>query len=182
MRRGAARRDGTHGANDRAIRRCGARIRCDARRVRDDRAGAVDGLDASLLWLLVDTFYRLEQFDDALRALGLMEKRFPDDPRVDLNRGQVYALQNKFDVAMESLRKSVAKYPENALAHFELGKLLYQSNDLAAAKKALLEAVRLELTHALDRVNGVLNSPPRSPQPATSDQKSETGRIGVRVE
>jgi len=108
------------------------------------KAGAVEGLDASWLWLLVDTYYRLERFDDALRALGLMEKRFPDDPRVDLNRGQVYAIQNKFDVAMESLRKSVAKYPENALAHFELGKLLYQSNDLAAAKKALLEAVRLE--------------------------------------
>jgi len=108
------------------------------------KAGAAEKLDASWLWLLVDAYYRVERFDDTLRALDVMEKRFPDDPRLDLNRGQVYAFQNRFDSALESLRKSVAKYPGNALAHFELGKLLYQGNDLTAAKKALLEAVRLE--------------------------------------
>jgi len=108
------------------------------------KAGASEGLDASWLWLIVDAYYRVERFDDTLRALDVMEKRFPDDPRPDLNRGQVYAFQNRFDPALESLRKSVAKYPGNALAHFELGKLLYQGNDLTAAKKALIEAVRLE--------------------------------------
>ncbi len=108
------------------------------------KQGASEKLGAVWLWLMVDAYYRVERFDDALRALDLMEKRNPDDPRLDLNRGQVYAIQSRFDPALESLRKSIAKHPGNALAHFELGKLLYQSNDLPAAKKALLEAVRLE--------------------------------------
>ena len=108
------------------------------------KGGEVERLDASWLWLLVDAFYRVERFDDTLHALDLLEKRFPDDPRLDLNRGQVYAIQSQFEQAQESFRKSIAKHPENARAHFELGKLLYQSNDLPAAKKALLEAVRLE--------------------------------------
>src|SRR5262249_6639807 len=44
------------------------------------KAGAAEKLEASWLWLLVDAYYRVERFDDALRALELMEKRFPDDP------------------------------------------------------------------------------------------------------
>jgi predicted Zn-dependent protease len=86
------------------------------------------------LWLLVDAYYRVERFNDTLGALDLMEKRFPDDPRLDLNRGQVYAIQGKFDLALESLRKSVAKYPGKAIAHFELGKLLYRRGELPASK------------------------------------------------
>ncbi|MEK7830920.1 MAG: tetratricopeptide repeat protein, partial [Acidobacteriota bacterium] len=74
----------------------------------------------------------------------LLEQRYPDDPRLELNRGQARAYLGNFDQAQESFRKSIAKYPANPLAHFELGKLLYQRNDLPAAKKALLEAVRLE--------------------------------------
>src|SRR5215510_8366900 len=101
-------------------------------------------LEASWLQLLAEVYYRLERFDDAQRMLNLLEKRNPDDPRLYLNRGQVYAVQNQLDKAQESFRKSIAKHPDNALTHFELGKLLYQSNDLAAAKKSLLEAVRLE--------------------------------------
>ncbi|MCI0664137.1 MAG: tetratricopeptide repeat protein [Acidobacteria bacterium] len=108
------------------------------------KAGAIENLESSWLWLLVDAYYRVEQLDNALRTLDLMEKRFPDDPRLALNRGQVYVIQNKIDLAMESFRKSIAKHPANALAHFELGKLLYQNNEIPAAKSALLEAVRLE--------------------------------------
>jgi tetratricopeptide (TPR) repeat protein len=61
-----------------------------------------------------------------------------------LNRGQAYAFLSQFEPALAALRKSIAKYPDNPLAHFELGKLLYQQGDLQAAKGALLEAVRLE--------------------------------------
>ncbi len=93
-------------------------------------------------WLTA--YYRVERFDDTLKTLDLMEKRFPDDPRLDLNRGQVYSLQSKFDLALDAFRKSVAKHPDNALAHFELGKLLYQRDDIPGARTSLLEAVRLE--------------------------------------
>lgn len=107
-------------------------------------AVATEKLEASWLWLLVDTYYRVERLEDTMRMLDLMEKRFPDDPRLDLNRGQVYSLQNKFDLALNAFRRSAAKHPENALVHFELGKLFYQRDDLPAAKSSLLEAVRLE--------------------------------------
>jgi len=104
-------------------------------------------LEASWLQMLAEIYYRLERFDDALLMLNLLEKRNPDDPRLDLNRGQVYAVQNQLDKAQELFRKSIAKHPNNALAHFELGKLFYQINELTAAKKMLLEAVRLEKTN-----------------------------------
>ena len=105
---------------------------------------ATDRLEASWLWMLSDVYYRMERFPDVLRLLELLEKRNPDDPRLDLNRGQVHVFQSQFDQAQESFRKSIAKHPSNSLAHFELGKLLHLRNDLPAAQKALLEAVRLE--------------------------------------
>jgi tetratricopeptide (TPR) repeat protein len=101
-------------------------------------------LKAASLWTLSDAYYRLERLNDALRILDLLAERNPDDPRVDLNRGQVYALRNQLDQAQAALRKSIAKYPRNPLAHFELGKLLHLRGDLPAAKTAFLEAVRLE--------------------------------------
>ncbi len=106
--------------------------------------GATDRLEASWLWMLSDVYYRMERFPDALRLLDLLAKRNPDDPRLDLNRGQAYVFQSQLDQAQESFQRSIAKHPSNPLAHFELGKLLYLRNDLATAKKALLEAVRLE--------------------------------------
>ena len=108
------------------------------------KLGAVERLEASWLWMLSDVYYRMERFPDALRLLDLLEKRNPDDPRLDLNRGQAYVFQSQFDQAQEAFRKSIAKHPKNPLAHFELGKLLHLRNDMPAAKKALLEAARLE--------------------------------------
>ena len=108
------------------------------------KLGAVERLEASWLWMLSDVYYRMERFPDALRLLDLLEKRNPNDARLDLNRGQAYVFQSQFDAAQEAFRKSLTKHPSNSLAHFELGKLLYLRNDLPAAKKALLEAVRLE--------------------------------------
>jgi tetratricopeptide (TPR) repeat protein len=101
-------------------------------------------LEASWLWMLSDVYYRLERFPEVLRWLDLLERRAPNDPRLDLNRGQILAVQSQFDQAQEAFRKSIAKHPANALAHFELGKLLYQNSDLPGAKAALREAVRLE--------------------------------------
>ena len=40
-------------------------------------AGATEKLDASWLWLLVDSYYRVERFDDTLKTLDLMAEEIP---------------------------------------------------------------------------------------------------------
>jgi tetratricopeptide (TPR) repeat protein len=127
-------------------------------------SNAAERLDAEWLWLLSDVYYRLERFDDALRTLDLLEKRAPDDPRLDLNRGQAHVVKGDYDLARKHFQTSIAKFPGNALAHFELGKLLYQLNEMEAAKKPLVEAVRLDAKnpqylHKLGQVSIVLDQP-----------------------
>ncbi len=104
----------------------------------------IERLEASWLWMLSDVYYRLERFPDVLGWLDLLEKRNPNDPRLDLNRGQVFVIQSQFEQAQTAFQTSIAKHPTNALAHFELGKLLHLRNDLPGAKTALQAAVRLE--------------------------------------
>lgn len=112
------------------------------------KLNATARLEASWLWMLSDVYYRVEQFNEVLRVLDLLEKRNPNEPRLELNRGQVYVIQSQFEQAQEALQTSIRKHPKNALAHFELGKLLHLRNDLPAAKTALREAVRLEPNNA----------------------------------
>ncbi len=127
-------------------------------------SNAAERLDAEWLWLLSDVYYRLERFDDALRTLDLLEKRAPDDPRLDLNRGQAHAVKADYDLARKYFQTSTARFPGDALAHFELGKLLYQLNEMEAAKKPLVEAVRLDAKnpqylHKLGQVSIALDQP-----------------------
>jgi len=81
-------------------------------------------------------------------------------------------------------RENVCPHIDAALARSReiLGLPPARPTDPHFEEKQKLEAVRLELATALDRVNDVLNSPPGStqrPRPATTNQ---TGRINVRVE
>jgi len=106
-------------------------------------------LTTAWLWLLSDVYYRLEQNDDALRILEILSKRSPDDSRNDLNRGQVYIAKGNQELARKSFEKSIAKNPgKNAQAYFELGKILYQRDEMVAAKKTLLQAVTQESMNA----------------------------------
>lgn len=102
----------------------------------------LEQLPKAWLWLLSDIYYRLEKPEDALRILELLGKRNPEDSKIDLNRGQVYIAKGNFDLALESFKRSIEKSSNNAQAYFELGKILYQRNELADSKKALVEAVK----------------------------------------
>jgi tetratricopeptide (TPR) repeat protein len=113
-----------------------------------DRPGFAEQLTPAWLKLLVDVYYRLEKAQGALRILGLLTERTPEDPDIDLNRGQVYVLSGRTDLALESFKKSIEKSPHNPLAYFEMGKIHYQRNELAAAMESFLEAVRQDGTNA----------------------------------
>jgi len=56
----------------------------------------------------------------------------------------VYVVKGDFDLALQTFKKCIEKLPKYAPAHFELGKIYYQRNELEASQKALREAVRLD--------------------------------------
>jgi tetratricopeptide (TPR) repeat protein len=106
-----------------------------------EKMGSAEQLPPALLKILADDYYRLARVDDALRILALLARHTPDDPDIELNRGQVYVVLGRFDLAEESFRRSLEKSHRNPIAHFELGSILYARNELASARESLLTAV-----------------------------------------
>lgn len=112
-----------------------------------EKEGLSSQLEPSWLKMLVDVYYRLEKPDDALRVLELLSARTPDDPDVDLNRGQVYVAAGRFDQAFQAFQRSLEKSNHNPIAYYEVGKIHYARNELALAKKGLLAAVEQDKTN-----------------------------------
>jgi tetratricopeptide (TPR) repeat protein len=113
---------------------------------------ALRQLSVAWLRLLADVYYRLQKTEEALRTLDLWAERDPKDARIDLFRGQVYVVKGQPDVALKFFQSSLAKSDQNPQAYFELGKILYEKNQLAAAKEAILSAVRENGTNPEYRV------------------------------
>jgi Flp pilus assembly protein TadD len=108
----------------------------------DDPDRNLSRLETAWLWLLNDVYYRLGEYENQLRVLAQLAVRNQEDPRIEYSRGQVFAARRDFDSAVESFRKSISKSPDNAPAHFELGKLLHQRGEMSEAKKELLQALK----------------------------------------
>ncbi len=106
-----------------------------------EKPGYTEQLAPVWLKLLADVYYRLGKAKDALGILDLLAERTPNDPDIDLNRGRVYVLLKRSNLALESFKKSIEKSATNPVAYFELGKVYYERNELPAAREALLEAV-----------------------------------------
>ncbi len=105
----------------------------------------LERLDPSLVWLLCDTYHRVGSHDKALSVLEVLSRTAPRDPRVDLVRGQILLVQQKFAEARQSLSRSLEKQPtNNAAAYSLLGSACYGLKDAAGAKKAFAEAVKQE--------------------------------------
>src|SRR5437016_8023186 len=102
----------------------------------------LEHLDLAWLRLLADVYYRLQMTDEALKILDLWANRDPTDARIDLYRGQVYAVKGQVDMALSCFRRSLERSSENPQAYFEVGKILYERNQFPLAKDALLSAVR----------------------------------------
>jgi tetratricopeptide (TPR) repeat protein len=101
-------------------------------------------LEAAWLWLLTETYLRLEKPEDALKVLDLLAARTPSDARIDLHRGRIFLARGEVERGIRSLQRSIAKEPGNPGAQFELGRIHYQRNEMPQAKKALLRAVQLQ--------------------------------------
>ncbi|PYU54227.1 MAG: hypothetical protein DMG55_32215 [Acidobacteria bacterium] len=102
----------------------------------------LEHLDLAWLRLLADVYYRLQMTDEALKILDLWANRDPTDARIDLYRGQVYAVKGQVDMALSCFRRSLERSSENPQAYFEVGEILYERNQFTLAKDALLSAVR----------------------------------------
>ncbi|HKS94752.1 MAG TPA: tetratricopeptide repeat protein [Terriglobia bacterium] len=106
------------------------------------KEGTAERLDSAWLRLLADVYYRLDLADQALKVLDLWAKQDPNDARIDLYRGQACVVKGQPDLALAFFQTSLKKSARNPQAYFELGSILYQKNQLPAAKEALLTAVR----------------------------------------
>lgn len=99
-------------------------------------------LPPSWLRLLADVYYRMGKTDDALRVLDLWAQNAPHNADIDLYRGQAYVIKSQPDVALKFFRTSLSESDQNPQAYFEVGKILYQRSDFAAAREALEKAVQ----------------------------------------
>lgn len=111
------------------------------------KQNVVEQLDPAWLKLLEDSYFRLEKTDEALKVLDLLARRTPDDPDVELNRGQIFVALGRSDLALQFFEKSIEKSPRNPIAFFEAGRILYERNQINESKKALVEAVRQDGTN-----------------------------------
>ena len=103
---------------------------------------ALESLSDAWAWLLSDTYYRAGSNDDALKVLDALSVRNPGDPRIDLNRGQIYFVKGDHKTARKFIEQSIETQPEsNPIAYFELGRTLEQLGETPGAKAAFQEAL-----------------------------------------
>ncbi len=103
----------------------------------------IEKLTTAWAWVMSDTLYRAGSNDGALKVLDHLARRNPEDPRVDLNRGQVYYVKGDHESARKSIETCLSKQPENNPgAYYELGRILEQLGDSEGAKEAYTRAVQ----------------------------------------
>lgn len=87
---------------------------------------------------------------DPTESLPFLEKYVrlkPDDPRGRLALGSARFFSQQFEGARSDL-EAAARHPETAMgAHYFLGRLARQSNDLATARRELEQAIALNATY-----------------------------------
>src|SRR5439155_408452 len=107
----------------------------------------LEHLDLAWLRLLADVYYRMQMTDQALKILDLWAQRNATDSRIDLYRGQVYLVKSQPDKALSCFRRSLEKSSKNPQAYFEMGKILYERNQLPLAKERFsARFVRMRIT------------------------------------
>jgi putative PEP-CTERM system TPR-repeat lipoprotein len=86
--------------------------------------------------------------DEALRLAQLAKQLAPDDPHVSDTLGWILYKRGVYQQALNVLKESAAKLPDNAPVHFHLGMTYYKLGDKPAAGQALKRALELDATFA----------------------------------
>ena len=88
------------------------------------------------------------QMQEALDALDLLSKDYPDDALLFNIRGACYAGLDQKDAAVESYKQAVLLKPDYAKAHYNLGGALQEIGQLDDAVKSYESAIALEPENA----------------------------------
>lgn len=83
-----------------------------------------------------------EDWDNALEWLSTLEKGYPMDSQVHYLRGLILMHSGELDKARQSLRRSLYCDPSFALAHYTMGELQFQLNNLKEANRCWMLAQR----------------------------------------
>lgn len=83
-----------------------------------------------------------EDWGTALSGLSLLERTDPMNPQVHYLRGVVLLNDGEFSKAHQALRRSLYCDPSFALAHYVMGDLHFQQNNLMEAKRCWILAER----------------------------------------
>jgi Flp pilus assembly protein TadD len=86
-----------------------------------------------------------DNLDVALNLAQSAKASAPDDADIDDTLGWIYYKRGLPALAVEPLRRSVAKDPKNALFHFHLGMVYVKAGDAGNARSMLQRAVSLGL-------------------------------------
>jgi tetratricopeptide (TPR) repeat protein len=96
---------------------------------------------------LASQLSRLERYEDALVVYEQVQRIAPEDVRLYIGRGQLYAIQQQGDEAIAELETAVSLAPRSAEAWFYLGSYRWQFlRDAGAAIAAIEQAISLNAT------------------------------------
>jgi tetratricopeptide (TPR) repeat protein len=84
----------------------------------------------------------------ALDALQHLAQLQPNDPHVQINIGNIYLRENKFEMASDAFSKALQIDPKNADAQFGFAELAASQNDLKATDAALNKAIAMSPSEA----------------------------------
>jgi predicted Zn-dependent protease len=99
----------------------------------------------NLAWIYAEEGERL---DDALRHAQAAVSRMPDNAEVQDTLGFVYLKKELPTLAIPAFEKSVEKAPENPLYHLHLAQAQDRAGNLAAARQAAQQALKLKPGYA----------------------------------
>jgi len=104
----------------------------------------IDRLEPREVWLLSDLLYRLQDFENARRALERYSEISPPEARLHFRLAQVYLKTSDWDLAADNFQKTIGTTTEQGPSFFGIGLARFSQKRYAEANEALTKAVELD--------------------------------------